>query len=418
MNSTTVGTLVLIALAAVLAPILSELTGRVAVPEIVIEIGLGMIIGPYVLDLTHPSTVVTSLSDLGLTFLIFLAGYELELKKIRGRPLILAASGWGVSLVIGLAMAFALVSSGLVHDTLVVGLALTTTALGTLVPMLRDAAVMDTRFGAYIAAIGTVGEFGPIVAVAVLLTRKEPLLTSVLLLAFVVVAVATVLLAARTQPPRVVALLNRHLESSAQLPVRVSLLFILLLVLLASTLGLDVLLGAFAAGIVVRLFSASGESVAIRAKLEAIGFGFLIPIFFVVSGIQFDMHVFVQHPESLWRVPFFLLLMLVARGVPVYLLYRRDLTRAERLPMALFSATGLPLIVVITSIALTEDRILPVNAASLVAAGMLSVLLFPALGFWRLKRAMPDGTPDLQGSGEDAQPRGRTADDGEGQTAG
>ncbi|MGO8873015.1 MAG: cation:proton antiporter [Acidimicrobiales bacterium] len=385
MTTASLETLVLIALAAVLAPILSELTGRVAVPEIVIQIGLGIVMGPYALDLAHPSMVVTALSDLGLTFLIFLAGYELDLRRIRGRPLQLATAGWGISLLVGLGVAFALVSSGLVRDTLVVGLALTTTALGTLLPMLRDAGVLPTRFGAHISAIGTVGEFGPIVAVALLLTKKEPLLTSSLLIAFVVVAVATVLLAARAKPPRVVALLDRHLESSAQLPVRVALLFIVLLVLLAATLGLDVLLGAFAAGIVVRLFAASGETEQIRGKLEAIGFGFLIPIFFVVSGIEFDAHVFVQDPLSLWRVPFFVALMLVARGAPVYLFYRRELRGPERLPMALFSATGLPLIVVITSIATAEHRILPVNAAALVAAGMVSVLVFPATGLWRLR---------------------------------
>ena len=266
-----------------------------------------------------------------------------------------------------------------------VGLALTTTALGTLVPMLRDAQVLDTRFGAYIAAIGTVGEFGPIVAVALLLTKKEPLLTSLLLVAFIVVSVATVLLAARAQPPRVVAMLSRHMESSAQLPVRVSLLFIVLLVLLAESLGLDVLLGAFAAGIVVRLFSAGGEIAAVRGKLEAIGFGFLIPIFFVVSGIQLDLGVFIDDPSSLWRVGLFLVLMLVARGAPVFLLYRRVLTPPERIPMALLSATGLPLIVVITSIALAEGKMLPVNAVSLVAAGMLTVLLFPAVGLWRMR---------------------------------
>jgi Kef-type K+ transport system membrane component KefB len=152
-------------------------------------------------------------------------------------------------------------------------------------------------------------------------------------------------------------------------------------------LGLDVLLGAFAAGIVVRLFASGGEIAAIRGKLEAIGFGFLIPIFFVVSGIEFDIHVFVNDPASLWRVPVFLLLMLIARGVPVFLLYRGLLDRVERVPMALFSATGLPLIVVITSIALSEHRMLEVNAASLVAAGMLSVLLFPASGLWLLRRS-------------------------------
>src|ERR1700722_17608525 len=325
MTSAAVGTLVLIAIAAVLAPILSELTGRLAIPEIVIQIVLGIIIGPYVLTLAHLGSVVTGLSDLGLTFLIFLAGYELDLGKIRGQPLKLATAGWGISLIIGMAAAFALVSAGLARDTVVVGLALTTTALGTLVPILRDAHIWDTKFGGLVSAIGTVGEFGPIVAVALLLTNKEPVLTSLLLVAFITVAVVTVLLAARSQPPRLVSLLNRHLESSAQLPVRVSLLFIVLLVLLAETLGLDVLLGAFAAGIVVRLFSASGESEAIRAKLEAIGFGFLIPIFFVVSGIQFDLHVFINHPASLWRVPVFLSLMLLARGVPVYLLYRKTL---------------------------------------------------------------------------------------------
>jgi Kef-type K+ transport system membrane component KefB len=391
MTSSSVATLVLIALAAVLAPIVSELTGRLAIPEIVIQIGFGIILGPYVLNLAHISTVVTGLSDLGLTFLIFLAGYELDLKKIRGKPLQLATAGWGISLVIGLGVAFALVSEGLARDTVVVGLAITTTALGTLVPMLRDAKLLDTRFGSYISAIGTVGEFGPIVAVALLLTKKEPLLTSLLLVAFIAVAVITVLLAARTQPPRVVSMLDRHLESSAQLPVRVSLLLIVLLVLLAEILGLDVLLGAFAAGIVVRLFSASGGGAVVRGKLEAIGFGFLIPIFFVVSGIQFDLHVFVHNPKELWRVGLFLILMLAARGAPVYLIYRRVLTPPERFPMALLSATGLPLIVVITSIATAEGRMVPTNAAALVAAGMLSVLVFPALAMWTMRRSELSG---------------------------
>jgi Kef-type K+ transport system membrane component KefB len=421
-TATSVGTLVLIAIAAVLAPILSELTGPAAIPEIVIQIGLGILMGPYVLDIAHVSGIVTGLSDLGLTFLIFLAGYELDLQKIRGRPLELAGAGWAISLVIGLGAAFALVSTGLARDTVVVGLALTTTALGTLVPMLRDARVMDTRFGSYISAIGTVGEFGPIVAVALLLTDKDPVQTSLLLVAFIVVAVVTVVMAARAHPPRLVHMLSRHLESSAQLPVRVALLLILLLVLLAETLGLDVLLGAFAAGIVVRLFSAGDEIRAVGGKLEAIGFGFLIPVFFVVSGIEFDLHVFIVHPSQLWRVALFLGLMLAARGVPVFLLYLKVLSPRERVPMALLSATGLPLIVVITSIALSEGKMLPVNGASLVAAGLLSVLLFPAIGLWRMRVAgeavaitdvppLEDGAGDPSG-GEAAGPAGGGPADG------
>lgn len=411
MTTATVETLVLIAAAAVLAPILSELSGRLYIPEIVFQIGLGIILGPYVLNIAHVDSLVRGLSDFGLTFLIFLAGYELDVERVRGKPLELATIGWVLSLVIGLAAAFALVSAGLVRDTVVVGLALTTTAMGTLVPILRDANITSTKFGAVITAIGTVGEFGPVVAVALLLTNKDPEITSLLLGAFIVVAVITVLLAARDQPPPLVSLLNRHLESSAQLPIRVSLLFIVLLVLLAETLGLDVLLGAFAAGVVVRLFTSGGETTAIAGKLEAIGFGFLIPVFFVVTGITFDLHVFIEDPVHVWRIGFFLILMLVARGAPVYLLYGKVLTRAQRAPMALFSATGLPLIVVITSIGLAEGRMVEVNAASLVAAGMLSVIVFPAIGLQRL-RASGSLPTDADGGSEDADGGSDDPDEG------
>jgi Kef-type K+ transport system membrane component KefB len=388
-------TLVLIATIAVISPLLAERLRRFNVPDVVLELAFGIIVGPYVLKLAHTNDVVNGLSDIGLAFLMFLAGYELDLQGIRGRPLRLASLGWLLSL--GMAFAFALVSTGLAVDTLVVGLALTTTALGTLLPMLRDAGLLETRFGAYIVAIGTAGEFGPIVAVAVLLTRKDPFVTSALLVFFVAIAVACALLASRTRPPRVVALMRRHLHSSAQLPVRVSVLLVFVLVYLAFELGLDVLLGAFAAGVVVKLFTVGEDSEVIKGKLEAIGFGFLIPIFFIVSGIHFDLHVFLTRPTALLRIPLFLALFLVIRGLPALLLYRTALPRDERVPLALFSATGLPLIVVITSLGVSQGRMLPENAAALVGAGMLSVLLLPMLGLNRLRRSGgvdPDASHD------------------------
>jgi Kef-type K+ transport system membrane component KefB len=388
-------TLVLIATIAVISPLLAERLRRFNVPDVVLELAFGIIVGPYVLKLAHTNDVVNGLSDIGLAFLMFLAGYELDLQGIRGRPLRLASLGWLLSL--GMAFAFALVSTGLAVDTLVVGLALTTTALGTLLPMLRDAGLLETRFGAYIVAIGTAGEFGPIVAVAVLLTRKDPFVTSALLVFFVAIAVACALLASQTRPPRVVALMRRHLHSSAQLPVRVSVLLVLVLVYLAFELGLDVLLGAFAAGVVVKLFTVGEDSEVIKGKLEAIGFGFLIPIFFIVSGIHFDLHVFLTRPTALLRIPLFLALFLVIRGLPALLLYRTALPRDERVPLALFSATGLPLIVVITSLGVSQGRMLPENAAALVGAGMLSVLLLPMLGLNRLRRSGgvdPDASHD------------------------
>ena len=395
MIEASIPTLVLIATIAVISPLLAERLRRFNVPDVVLELAFGIIVGPYVLKLAHTNDVVNGLSDIGLAFLMFLAGYELDLQGIRGRPLRLASLGWLLSL--GMAFAFALVSTGLAVDTLVVGLALTTTALGTLLPMLRDAGLLETRFGAYIVAIGTAGEFGPIVAVAVLLTRKDPFVTSALLVFFVAIAVACALLASRTRPPRVVALMRRHLHSSAQLPVRVSVLLVFVLVYLAFELGLDVLLGAFAAGVVVKLFTVGEDSEVIKGKLEAIGFGFLIPIFFIVSGIHFDLHVFLTRPTALLRIPLFLALFLVIRGLPALLLYRTALPRDERVPLALFSATGLPLIVVITSLGVSQGRMLPENAAALVGAGMLSVLLLPMLGLNRLRRSGgvdPDASHD------------------------
>ena len=387
MDQPTIQSLALIAVAAVLAPLLAELLRKLRIPSVVIEIALGIIIGQQVLGWAQVSDLVEGLSELGLAFLMFLAGFEIDLQRIKGHPLVQACVGWLLSLAIAFGIAVFLVSSGFALNSLVIGLVLTTTALGTLLPMLRDADILTTRFGAFMLAIGTVGEFGPIVAIALLLSSDSPLGTGALLVVFVAVAVAAALMAIRPQPPKVVALLRRNLHSSSQLPVRISVLLIILLVWLASSLGLDVLLGAFAAGVVVRLLSHGEDGEVVRVKLEAIGFGFLVPIFFIVSGMQFDLDALLDSPRTILRLPLFLVLFLVVRGIPALLLYRRDLPRDQLVPLALFSATGLPLIVVITGIGVDSGRMLPENAAALVGAGMLSVLIFPLLGFSRLRRA-------------------------------
>ena len=233
MTLSTVSTLVLIGVVAVISPILAELTGRLAIPDVVFEIILGILIGPAVLGLAHPDSVIVALEDIGLSYLMFLAGLELDLQRIRGRSLELAATGWIISLALALVIASVLTLIGTVLDAIVIGLALTTTALGTLLPILRDAGLFEGRFGARIMAIGSVGEFAPILAIAVLLDHRNPETTSVLLLLFTVVAVTAVLVAARPHPPKLIQFLHRHVHSSAQLPIRISMLLIISLVILA-----------------------------------------------------------------------------------------------------------------------------------------------------------------------------------------
>ncbi len=386
--SEAIPSLVFIALAAVMAPLIVEgLRSFVPVPEVVILIVLGILLGPNVLHLVHQNTIITALSDFGLTFLMFLAGMELDVVTMRQGHLGRAVGSWGASLVVALAVGVLLHGTGLVLDSVVVALCLTTTALGTLLPILRDAGVLRRAIGPVVLSVGSVGEFGPIVAVAVLLTSRDVGLTVLLLVVFVVVAVAASLLAMEVRPPRALALVRRHLHSTSQLPVRISVLLVILLVDLALKLSLDVLLGAFAAGVVVRLFITGDDAPQVTSKLEAIGFGFLIPIFFIESGVNFDLPALIHQPKVLLLVPVFTALFLVTRAVPTWAFFRAVVTRAEARALAVLSATGLPLIVVITTLGVDEHRMRPRNAAALVAAGMVSVLVYPLLGVRMLEPA-------------------------------
>ncbi|MBV9593653.1 MAG: cation:proton antiporter, partial [Actinobacteria bacterium] len=288
------------------------------------------------------------------------------------------------------------------HGEVVIGLSLTTTALGTLLPILRDAELIDEAFGHHVLAIGSLGEFGPIVLIALLLGGDHPVLTALLLAGFGVLATGFAYAAGRPWGQPVTEALRRGLHSSSQLPVRAAMLLIVALVLLASQLGLDVLLGAFAAGIIVRV-AVSGrghrvETEVFEGKLEAIGFGLFVPVFFVVSGAKLDLKSFGHHPLALAAVAMYVALLLAVRGLPTWLVYRQALTPRPRLSLALFSATGLPLIVVIAAIGTDNHYVASQTAAALVTAGVLTVLILPAVAM----RVLLPGRPVRRGSVTDA----------------
>ncbi|CAN5527309.1 cation:proton antiporter [soil metagenome] len=381
MNSTTAVSVVVIATAAVIAPLLAELLRKWRVPSVLFELLLGILIGPAVLGWVTVDEFVGNLSVFGLAILFFMAGYEIDFEKLRGAPIKRGLIGWALSLTIGLGVGVALALEGVVLSSLLVGLALTTTAIGALLPMLHDRGMLDSPFGSFVTAAGAIGEFGPIVAITILLSAGSPFRESVLLLVFAGLAVAVAGLASRPQPPAFIEMMQRHLSTSTQLPVRIILLLLTIMVMLATTLGLDSLLGAFAAGIIVRLALSPDESAALSPRLEAIGFGFLIPIFFIVSGVNFDLDSLLNSRSAMLKVPMFLGLMLLIRGVPALLVYRGVMTLRERAAMTVLQATALPLLVVITQIGLDTHRMKPENAAALVGAGMLSVLVFPLVGF-------------------------------------
>lgn len=387
--------LIIVAMAA-LAPILAELPKRLRGPVVVAEITLGILIGPQVLGFAKPEGLVEFMSSLGLIFLFFLAGLEIDFGRIRGRPLKLGAWGWVLSATIALTIAGTLKATGFVISELLVGIALCTTAIGTLMPILRDAGELETPFGPFVLAAGATGEFGPLMLMSVFLsTGERPIEVIALLIVFLVVSLAAAAVALRARPPRIIIAIQRTMRTSAQLALRLSLVVLFGLAYLAYELGFDVILGAFAAGLVVGLVTKGDEAEELRFKFEGIGFGFLIPIFFVVTGMEFDLDALFTDASTLLRLPLFLGLFLIIRGLPATLLYRDVLASPNRVALAFYSATALPLVVAVTTIGVETDRMSSENAAALVGAAMVSVLVYPlvALGLRKRSAAVPAPSP-------------------------
>lgn len=381
----------IVVVAAVAAVTVAAVPKRFAPPVVVLELVLGIVIGPEVFDLAQNSEFVEFFSNLGLGMLFFFAGYEIDFERIKGRPMGLGALGWLLSVALAYAIGGLLVATGIVLSTLFVGSAMATTAIGTLIPILRDNGELKTRFGTYLLAAGGAGEFGPILLVTLVLSTTNPLHEAAILVAFVALALVLALVSVR-YAWRGWPALERTFEASSQLAVRVTVVLVFGLVLLAGHLGLDILLGGFVAGMIVRLALKGHELQVFESKLTAVGFGFFVPFFFVTSGIEFDLAA-LGSAEAIAKLFLFLGLFLVVRGVPAMLLYRNLLSLRDRAALAFYSATELPLVVAITTIATEQGHMKSSTAAGLVGAAMLSTLIYPFVGM-ALRQRSRDETPN------------------------
>jgi len=390
------GSFFAITVAAALAAVtVTVLPGRFAPPVVVIELLLGILIGPHVLGLAHSDGFVDFFSNLGLGMLFFFAGYEIDFERIRGRPLALGAVGWLISLALAYGIGGVLAAAGIILSLVYTGSALATTAIGTLIPILRDNRELNTRFGTYLLAAGSAGEFGPILLITLVLSTTNPVHEAAILVAFIilaiVLAVASMRLAWRGFPA-----LERTLESSSQLAIRIAVLLVFGLLFLAAELGLDILLGGFVAGMITRAAFRGREVTVFESKLTAVGFGFLVPFFFIDSGIEFDLDA-LGSASALLKLFLFFGLFLVIRGLPAMLLYRRLLALRDRAALAFFCATELPLVVAITTIATETGHMRTSTAAGLVGAAMLSTLVFPFVGLG-LRRGAVERAPGVPGT--------------------
>ncbi len=373
------------------APLLLGLFPKIRIPAVVLEILLGIATGPSGLGWVRFDLPIQILSVVGLAFLLFLAGLEVEVDRLRGRLLRLPGMGFVLSLALGLGVGLAMKAAGQVRSPLLIGITLVATSLGLVVPVLKDAGEASTDFGQLVIAGGTVADFGAVILLTLFFSgQASGVGAKLLLLGIFVLTVAAVgaSVARAGRSMRISAVVLRLQDTTAQIRVRGAVLLLIAFVALAGRFGLETILGAFLAGVVLGMVDRDPMMTHphFRTKLEGIGYGFLIPVFFVSSGLTFDLHALFSSPSTIVRTPLFLVVLLAVRGIPA-LLYRPLVGDRHTVAAALLQATSLPFIVVATRLGVSLGLISAANAAALVAAGLLSVVIFPLAALGLLTRA-------------------------------
>jgi Kef-type K+ transport system membrane component KefB len=395
-------------LVAAVTPIIAAVLPGPKIPQVVFFLVGGVIIGPHALGVADTGSVQL-VADAGLGFLFLLAGYELDPALLRQRPGRLAIGGWLISVLLSLGAVAGLAATGFVRDYVPIALALTTTALGTLLPILHDNGMLHGDFGRYVFAAGAVGELFPIIAIAVFLTQGNHFaaLASVAAVGLLAVALSTVPFIVRSQ--RLRAVIREGQNATGQIMLRWSVVLLFLLLVIAAKFGQDVVLGAMLAGIVLRTWTRRmGIDVqGLELKFDAVGYGIFIPVFFVASGMTLDVGGIAKNP---FRLLVFFVLLLVIRGLPSLLVYRRVLPLRQRVEMTFITATAMPLLVALAEIGLRDGKMLPSNAAALVGAGVLSVLVYPAIAAALARKDAPG--PDADADPAAPTPRARHPADG------
>src|SRR5438874_8547756 len=385
-----------IAVVALLAPLTVAFTG-LRLPAIVVEILLGIVVGPQVLGWASNDEPVQVLSLIGLAFLLLLAGLEIDFDQLRGRLLRLTGLGYAISFGLALVVGYGLKAADLVRSPLLVAIILSATGLGIILPILKDAGQTSTPFGQVIVAGASIAEIAPIVLLSLFFSGKSGGLGAklALLIAFAlfVAAIGVAILGAQRSMRLSSALLKLQ-DTTAEIRVRGAFLLLALFVVLASKFGLEAILGAFLAGATLKLVDRDEAMTHafFHRKLEAAGFGVFIPFFFVSTGINLDVSSLLHSASALARVPLFLAALLVVRAIPA-VLYRPLADRgAQLIAGGLLQATSLSIPVVAGQIGVDLGLIRPTNYVALVAAGLLSVVIFPlvALTLLRSARTAPE----------------------------
>ncbi len=392
--------LLIVVAVAFAAPFVLGFLPRLRLPSVVVEIVAGIVVGPSVLGLVEVDQVIEVIALIGLGFVLFLAGLEIEFEKLRGQVLRLTALGFALSFAIALVVALGLSAGGLVETPLLVAIILCATSLGVIVPVLKDSGEISSPFGQLIVGAASIADFGAIILLTLFFSGEGGVGATLLLLGALVALAAVVFATVRgaERSMRIKGDLLRLQDTTAQIRIRAALVLFVGFAAVAEELGFEVILGTFVAGAIISLLDRDEVMTHpdFRRKLEAIGFGFFIPVFFVTSGVRFDLDALLAEASNLAMVPVFLVALVLARGLPA-LLYRRVLDARRTAVAGILQATSLPFIVAASAIGMELGLIDAAESAALIGAGLLSVLAFPVLGL-ALLRVTPARLEALPGN--------------------
>ena len=400
------GGLLIVVAAGFAAPFVLGLFPRVKLPSVVLEIIAGIVIGPSVLGIVHVDDAIEVVSVVGLAFLLFLAGLEIDFSKLRGQVLQLTLVGFVISFGIAVIVALGLKTTGLIETPLLVAIILCATSLGVLVPVLKDSGQISSTFGQLIIAAGTIADFGAVILLSIFFSGEGGVGSTLLLISGLVLVAIAVFIAVRgaEHSMTIRSDLLRLQDTTAQIRVRGAIVLLIGFAAIADKLGLESILGAFMAGAILSLLDRDQAMTHpdFRRKLEAVGFGIFIPVFFVTSGVRFDLDALLSSASNLIMLPIFLAALVVVRGLPA-LLYRRVLNGRQTAIAGLMQATSLPFIVAATAIGQDLGLLTAAEGAALIGAGLLSVLIFPITGLTLLRGGPGAERPEAPGE-EQPQP--------------
>lgn len=387
-----------VAVIAFCVPFILGFFPRVRIPSVTLELVAGIIVGPALLGWIEPGPVVTVMAAIGVAFLLFLAGLELDIQVLKGAPLKRGSLNFMVSFALALALMLPLGATGIILSPLLVAIALSATSIGILVPVLRDTGHLDTPVGHFTLSGASVAEVGTIGLLGVFFAGKgsSSAFSAVLLVVVVILAVLLLVVLRYTMhwtPGR--RIFDKLEESSAPVRVRFAVMILLGAAALATYFGFEGILGTFVAGAVVAIvIRGDRHEEVIRSKVKVIGFGMFIPTFFVTSGLRFDLERIDEWTE-VGRAALFFVALIVIRTVPA-VLYRPFLTWRECLASGLLQSTNLSFIVVAVTVGTELGQLREINGSALIVAGLVSAVVLPAVATMLLGRTNQDASADSE----------------------